>query len=302
MGNNVNYAILEEINNRPNESFKIKRDILPHIEVPLHYHPFYEFSYVKESFGTKIVGDHISPFKEADLVLIGPNLPHCWKNDETYYSGDPQLKVDVYILHFAENIFNEHLFNIPELEEIHQILAASRQGILITGKTNRKITRLITKLFMASGIDRILLFLEIFKAMLESNELTSLSSPEFARFFCEKESGRLQKVYEHISKNFNRNITIEEISNIACLSPAGFSRHFKQQTGLNFTTFLNNFRVGYAKNLLNKGANSISETAHQCGFQDISYFHRVFKHNTGQTPKDYIRSITNNELQNILPG
>lgn len=302
MGNSANYAILEEINNRPNESFKIKRDILPHIEVPLHYHPYYEFSYIKESFGTKIVGDHISPFKENDLVLMGPNLPHCWKNDDLYYAGDPHLKVDVYILHFAENIFNEHFFKLPELEEIHQLLTASRQGILITGKANRKITQLLSRLFEASGIDRILLFLEIFKVMLESNELTALSSYEFARFFCEKESGRLQKVYEHISKNFNRNITIEEISNIACLSPAGFSRYFKQQTGLNFTTFLNNFRVSYAKNLLNEGKSNISEVAHQCGFQDISYFHRVFKHNTHLTPKDYIRSIGTNESATVCPG
>ncbi|MES1215335.1 MAG: AraC family transcriptional regulator, partial [Bacteroidota bacterium] len=41
-----------------------------------HFHPEYEIVYVEAPGGVRHVGDHISRYKESDLVLIGPNIPH----------------------------------------------------------------------------------------------------------------------------------------------------------------------------------------------------------------------------------
>lgn len=279
-------AILEHID----ESFRIKEDILPYITTPLHYHPHYELVWIKQGSGVRIVGDHIDQFTHGDMALIGPNLPHVWENSPIYYEGNPLMKADVYVLHFTETIVTD-LLKFPELAAIRIQLVRSRQGIRIIGNTNKKIRQILELLFNSSSIERIILFLRIFQLLERTLDTHPLSSTGFARFFSEQKSDRLHKVYEFISKNFRRNIPIEEISNIACLSPTAFCRYFKQKTGQSFVSYLNNFRLGYARNLLNSHTYKIATVAEMCGFQDISYFNRTFKQQTGITPTEYIRKI-----------
>lgn len=272
------------------ESFRVKEDILPYISTPLHYHPHYELVWIKKGFGIRIVGDHIDRFKEGDMVLLGPNLPHIWENDKIYYEGDPDLKVDVFVVHFMDDVMN-NLLKFPGLTGIRNSLQDSRQGLRITGQTNVRIGEIIEQLFLSSSIERVILFLRIFQLLQETGETVLLSSAGFAQFFSEQKSDRLRKIYEYIGKNFTRNIQIDEISNIACMSPTAFCRYFKQKTGYSFVSYLNNFRLGYAKNLLNSNEYKISTVAEMCGFQDISYFNRMFKQKNNMTPTEYIQRI-----------
>lgn len=279
-------AILEHIH----ESFRVKDDILPYISTPLHYHPHYELVWIKKGFGIRIVGDHIDRFKEGDMVLLGPNLPHVWENDSIYYEGDPDLKVDVFVVHFTDDII-DNLLKFPELTCIKKSLNESQQGLRIIGQTNTKMGEVIEQLFLSTSIERVILFLRIFQLLQDTDETMLLSSADFAHFFSEQKSDRLRKIYEYIGKNFTRNIQIEEISNIACMSPTAFCRYFKQKTGHSFISYLNNFRLGYAKNLLNSNEYKISTVAEMCGFQDISYFNRMFKQKNEMTPTEYIQNI-----------
>jgi len=279
-------AILEHIH----ESFRVKDDILPYIPTPLHYHPHYELVWIKKGVGIRIVGDHIDQFKEGDMVLLGPNLPHVWENDKIYYEGDPDLKVDVFVVHFMDNII-DNLLQFPELIGIKNTLQESQRGLRIIGEVNVKLGKVIEELFLSSSIQRVILFLQIFQLLQDTQETTLLSSAGFAHFFNEEKSDRLRKIYEFIGKNFNRNIQIEEISSVACMSPTAFCRYFKQKTGQSFVSYLNNFRLGYAKNLLNSNEYKISTVAEMCGFQDISYFNRMFKQKNDMTPTEYIQSF-----------
>lgn len=281
-------AILEHIH----ESFRVKEDILPYIYTPFHYHPHYELVWIKKGFGIRVVGDHIDQFKEGDMVLIGPDLPHVWENDKIYYAGNPELKVDVFVLHFKDDIVTD-LQKIPELAGIKDILYQSQRGICITGTTNQIMGNIIEQLFVSTSIERMILFLRVFQLLESSTELVLLSSSDFTCFLSEQKSDRFRKIYEFISKNFDRNIQLEEISSIACMSPTAFCRYFKQKTGMSFVSYLNNFRLGYAKNLLNNNEYKISMIAEKCGFQDISYFNRMFKQKNNMTPTEYIQQIQN---------
>ena len=66
---------------------------LPHFIVPWHYHPAIEIMYITRGIGTRFVGDCIEQYEEGDVCMIGPNLPHEWRNDDAYFdkeSGLPQ--------------------------------------------------------------------------------------------------------------------------------------------------------------------------------------------------------------------
>lgn len=279
-------VILEQIQ----ESFRVKDDILPYISTPLHYHPHYELVWIKKGTGIRIVGDHIDQFKEGDMVLIGPNLPHVWENDQHYYQDNTDVNVDVFVIHFMDDIMNS-LLKFPELSGIRSTLIRSQRGLHIMGQTNQFLCEIIERLYLSSSIERIILFLTIFQLLEYTEDTTMLSSSDFARFFTIQKSDRLRKIYEFIGKNFTRNIQIEEVSSIACMSPTAFCRYFKQKTGQSFISYLNNFRLGYARNLLNTNEYKISTVAEMCGFQDISYFNRMFKQKNNMTPTEYIQNI-----------
>src|SRR6185312_1718152 len=118
----------------PQTSFLIRDMIVPYFPNPYHFHPELELTYVIRGTGTRYIGDHIESFSEGDLVLVGSNLPHLWKNDKIYYQGDPYLKSRAIVLQFKDNFLGEQLFELPEMKLVKKMILKSRQGLKIQDK------------------------------------------------------------------------------------------------------------------------------------------------------------------------
>lgn len=97
----------------------------------------------------------------------------------------------------------------------------------------------------------------------------------------------IKKAILCITQNFSRNLTLEEVADCVHLNPAYFSSIFKQSTGSSFKEYLNMVRIEESKRLLANTDYSIIDIAVAAGFEDQSYFSRVFKKYTGLTPKQY---------------
>lgn len=96
-----------------------------------------------------------------------------------------------------------------------------------------------------------------------------------------------KKAIRYISKNFMRNLTLDDVAGHVHLNPAYFSTLFKQSTGSSFKEYLNMVRIEESKRLLANTDYSIIDIALATGFEDQSYFSKVFKKYTGLTPKQY---------------
>lgn len=97
----------------------------------------------------------------------------------------------------------------------------------------------------------------------------------------------MKKAMLFISNNFSDNITLEDVANHVHLNPAYFSSLFKQSAGSSFKEYLNMVRIEESKRLLANTDYSIIDIAIATGFEDQSYFSKVFKKYTGLTPKQY---------------
>lgn len=97
----------------------------------------------------------------------------------------------------------------------------------------------------------------------------------------------VRKAISYISKNYHMNLTLEDVANHVHLNPAYFSTLFKQSTGSSFKEFLNIVRIEEGKRLLANTDYSIIDIAIAIGFDNQSYFSKVFKKYTGLTPKQY---------------
>ena len=91
----------------------------------------------------------------------------------------------------------------------------------------------------------------------------------------------------YIKQNYNRNLTLEETAGYVHLNPSYFSSLFKQTCGSSFKEYLNYVRVEESKHLLTNTNYSIIDIALSTGFENQSYFTKVFKKYTGLTPKQY---------------
>jgi two-component system, response regulator YesN len=95
------------------------------------------------------------------------------------------------------------------------------------------------------------------------------------------------KAVDFLQKNFQKKITLEEVSAYVNHSPSYFSTIFKSELKVSFNAYLNHLRIEQAKKLLLENEFTIVEISELVGYEDQSYFSRVFKKNTGTTPGKY---------------
>lgn len=88
---------------------------------------------------------------------------------------------------------------------------------------------------------------------------------------------RFKAVFDFLDSNYSEKITVNDISDVANLSPYYFCRLFKDTTGRSFIYYLNSLRIEKAEQLLKETDMNITEVALACGFNDINYFSKIFK-------------------------
>src|ERR1700734_3628031 len=79
----ASYEVVQPITG---QSFLFRKFDNSAFDAPYHFHPEYELTYILDGSGKRYVGSHMEDFGPGDLVLLGPNLPHCWKlvNDQLH--------------------------------------------------------------------------------------------------------------------------------------------------------------------------------------------------------------------------
>ena len=107
----------------------------------------------------------------------------------------------------------------------------------------------------------------------------------------EKANRVIAKARAFIDRNFNRDLTLEEVSREVHVSPYYFSKLFKEQTGDNFINYLTIKRVETAKQLLADGRLNIKNICTEIGYNDPNYFSRLFKRFEGVTPSEYREQV-----------
>ena len=97
----------------------------------------------------------------------------------------------------------------------------------------------------------------------------------------------IYKSIEYIRRNYMKKVTLDEVSENASLSPSYFSRIFKKEMKTSFNAYLNSVRIEMSKKLLSDEDIPLSDIAMLTGFEHQSYYSKVFKQNTGVSPKQY---------------
>lgn len=283
--------VLEHLPLPPEESFVLKDFSYGYYPTPWHYHPEYELVLVTESTGKRIIGDSISNFKPGNLALIGPDLPHLYRNDPVYYQAGSTLRARSIVIHFSGSSFGQNFLHLPETRQLQSLFTRSVRGLDITGPTNEKVSRLMEELFHWKGLLRWMKLLEILHILSESEADCHPISSHYLRGENSQDSDRLNTIFEFVMKNFKREISLNEAAALVNLAENSFSRYFSRRTRKTFTAFVNEIRLNHACQLLAEDKMSISEICFECGFNNLSHFNRQFRSTYRMNPFLYRKMI-----------
>lgn len=280
-------ALFEKLMFNEQSSVLIRQFQLPYFDAPWHYHPEYELTYIVKSYGRRFVGDHVESFQAGDLVLLGPDLPHFWRNDEEFYQPDSCLQAESVVTQFPAAFDERLLALIPEAEAIRQLLQRARFGLCFSPAIREAVADSLKQLVNQRGFPQLLCLLSILDQLSADRKARLLASDSFQLATGAAETERMKRVLEFMLAHFRSEIRTEQIASVAGMAPAAFCRYFKNRTRKTFTEYLNELRIGHARKLLVSVDLSAGQVGLESGFNSSSHFHRLFKLHTGMTPFQY---------------
>ncbi|MEO0442335.1 MAG: AraC family transcriptional regulator [Pseudomonadota bacterium] len=100
----------------------------------------------------------------------------------------------------------------------------------------------------------------------------------------------LRKICEYVEENYRKNISLDELASLACMSKYHFSRLFEQSMGIAPHKYLMMYRIEKAKHLLISTTLNIEAIALDVGYESVNHFRNIFRRFVGVNPKTYRNS------------
>lgn len=98
---------------------------------------------------------------------------------------------------------------------------------------------------------------------------------------------RFAYIVKYIKENIGKELTVLELSNLACMSESNFFKTFKRELGISPIDFVLQERIGLAKQLLARTHKTITDICFEAGFNSVNYFSTLFKKYEKVSPTQY---------------
>ncbi len=266
------------------ESLTIQLDKADVFYNKLHQHEEVQVSYVSTGKGKLLVADSVHHYKDGDIFIIGGNIPHLFQSKE---DGGNSHMVSLF---FNKAIFKELFLNIPETEQLEIFIEKMTIGVAVRSK-RKSVVKLLVRMASTNGLEKFILFLKLIKKV-NAAKVSHLGEFKYPKKLSNQDGKRMQDVFDFVMSNFQKDITLEEISKKAHMTTNSFCRFFKQRTNKTFFQFLIALRIEHACQLLrSKKDTSIAEIGLASGFNSVSHFNRTFKKFKGVTPSDFVGEV-----------
>jgi AraC-like DNA-binding protein/mannose-6-phosphate isomerase-like protein (cupin superfamily) len=246
-----------------------------------HFHPEYEIVYVSHGKGKRHIANHISYFEEGDLIMLGPNLPHMSFSEEL---SESHTEI---VVQMQPDFLGQVFWSLPEMAEIRALFERADNGLVFYGETKAAAGRHLHAMMDMGPLDRLLALLALLQDLARSTGCQSLQVKGFVLPVDAQHYERVERVFEYVTDQFQRAITLEAAAAQANLTVPAFCRFFKKLTGKTFVQFVNEIRISHACSLLANGEMGIAAISYESGFNNLSHFNKQFREITGISPRDY---------------
>ena len=261
---------------------------------PIHSHEDFELNFIEKGKGVRrVVGDSIEEIGDYDLTLItGDGLEHAWEQGSC---TEPEIREIT--IQFSPNLLGPDLLARNQFASVRKMFEKAKMGLTFSMPAIMKVYNLIDTLgTKQERMEQFLDMLKILHELSQDKDARTLASNSFAHTGEDRESRRVNKVKDYISKHYTEEIKLEDLAALVGMAPSAFSRFFKQHTGRGPVDYIIDVRLGVGARMLVDTSTSISEICYACGFNNLSNFNRTFKARRGYTPRDFRALFTKNRV------
>lgn len=278
--------MLEQVRPDGMSSFRFIDDRLTHFHYDWHHHPELELTWIVRGRGTRIVGDCIESFRDGDLCLLGPHIPHTWTSEPG------QGKVRALVAQFQPAFLGEGFLRLKESAGLARLFEASAYGLAIEGDLREEVTEAIRGMAAAPAGSalRLARLITALSLLASGQGVRRLSRTLFADRVGRAEGGTdraVSRICAAVLEDLADPPSQDEAAREAGLSPSAFSRIFKRRTGKTYLEYVNELRVGTAGRALLDSDRSIADIAFAAGFNNLSHFNRIFRRVNRMTPSRF---------------
>lgn len=259
----------------------------PQRELPDHLHDWYEMVYVYEGKGSFFIDQTFYDMRQGDLFVIPGNTIHrAFPDKDTPVTSTAIFFSPLLVQHgsLGDSFSYLNCFEQSKQLKNYRYSQSAQLQLAIEASIEQMQLELNGKRlgYRHSVILNLLQILLVLGREVNYDDVSLLpiTTPEPAW---------LRKILLFIDEDSTKAVSLAALSVRASISPAHFSRVFKQLIGMNLTEYVTTKRIIRAKELLLESDSNISLIAESCGFESLPHFHRMFKRITGLTPAAYKR-------------
>ena len=240
-----------------------------------HYHSYYELVYVTSGTFRYFINDVIISVSANDVILVNKNTIHK-------ATLDPNHLCSYYIINFSENaIAANSLSMLHELFNCRQ-LTLSKNSFYI----NMIFSEICHEYKNTETAWKNNVYYQLNELVILLYRLFSIQHTQV-----QKNSGMAEQAAKFVNECIYSGkislLSLDSISKKFHMSPSGFSKKFKRETGINYKKYVINAKIIYAQNLMETTTLSIGEIAYRSGFIDQNYFSTTFKKFAKISPREY---------------
>lgn len=251
-------------------------------DAPWHYHPEFELTLILSSRGLRYVGNKVERFIEDDLVLMGPNLPHCWKNTHQ----DPAIASAI-VIQWKEDFLGKGWMENPEFTPIRKLLQASSKGLKFDKTVALRLRKQFLEMLDFPPFEKLLTLLQILNELAQTNQRQVLCEQNFSNNLDLNDSERINEIYQYVEENYQEKITLATVAAQVNMGEESFSRFFSKTMKKPFFTFLNEYRVSIASKLLIETDLQVIRVCYNSGYESLPFFYRQFKKFKAYSPQKF---------------
>ena len=251
-------------------------------QVPLHWHAELELIVIKKGRGIVSVDLEKRSVTSGDIILIRPGQLHSIEQDQGYFmeyeniimkpdlliSGENDLCAIRFIYPFINGEIPSDTYLTPAVSYYKDVSECIRQiDLLCDTKTEGYQLAVKGLLFQ---------FFFLLISNRQKKETASVSQT--------KSLEKMKTILKYVEEHYDEHITIDDMAALTYYSKSHFMKFFKQHMGTGFIDYLNDYRLTMAERLLKSSDSPVLEIAAQSGFDNLSYFNRIFKRKYGISP------------------
>ena len=257
-----------------NSLFHYQEFIQPHFTSPFHLHDEFELILIIKSHGKLFIGNSITNFKDGELYLFAPGLPHCFFNTRGYDKGNDLAHATV--IQFRKDFLGNAFFDKTEVSNLKRLIKKAEFGVQFINP-DKSVKEKIQTLNQKKGLEKLADLLILLNDLAVKNNVRLLSTENTLKLSGLNDSKIINNVYRYVAENFQKRISFDTAASVANMQRSAFCRYFKRKTKKKFTQFVNEIRIMHSCKLLAETDKTVIEVAFECGYENTSYFNRKFR-------------------------